>query len=234
MKVDFHSAGRHAASLAWVAVRSFLGTVAVFTLAGCVLAAVSYYFLRERPVYAGIAAAVAIIEGIVTGVVLGMKRGAVLSLAHGLGRLRLGRSLIRLVFDRILKVTADEAMGERGVPVTRKIERLPLAQADELLTKAVHGVTGEAERGGWLRRKIQSRLLDMVRKYTLARFREEGAAHGGVDLQKVRGELEETVDDKLVDKVRGGLKLWTILTIIGLPFIVAIQTYIAIHFLHAK
>ena len=54
-------------------------------------------------------------------------------------------------------------------------------------------------------------------KYTLARFREEGAKHGGIDLLKVKEELEQTVDDKLVEKIRGGLRVWTILVAIGLP-----------------
>jgi hypothetical protein len=237
MKVDFRAVGRHMASMAWVAVKSFAGTLGLLTLAGCVLAGVSYFFLRGNPAYAGIGAAVAVVEGIITGVVFGAKRGMVMGIAHGLGQLRLGRSLIRLVFDRILKVTESEAqggIGERGGRIARTAERVPLAQADEMLSKAVHGVTGETGQGGWLRRTIQGKLLGMVEKYTLARFREEGAAHGGVDLLKVRAELEDAIDDKMVEKVRGGLKVWTIVVIVALPLLVAVQTWIVTLLLNAK
>ncbi|MEO2089284.1 MAG: hypothetical protein ABGY75_07280 [Gemmataceae bacterium] len=237
MKVDFRAAGRHAAGMAWVAVKAFAGTLGLLTLAGCVLAGVSYYFLRDNPVYAAVGAAVAVVEGIVTGVVFGGKRAMVMGIAHGLGRLRLGRSLIQLVFDRILKINemgAQGAIGERGGRIARTAERVPLARADEMLRTAVHGATGETGQGGWLRRTIQGKLLVLVQKYTLARFREEGAAHGGVDLLKVRTELEDTIDDVVVGKVRGGLKVWTILVIIGLPLAVALQTWIALMLLHAK
>lgn len=227
MKVDLHDVGRHLASLVWVAVKSFAGTLAVFTLAGGVLAAASYYFLRDHPVYAAVGAAVAVAEGIITEVVLGVKRAGVLSVAHGLGRLRLGRSLVQLVFDRILKVADTEAtsvIGERGGR---------LVQADERLTEAVHGLAGDSE-GGWVRRTLRAKLLGMVHRYTLARFRQEGAAHGGVDLLKVRTELEDTIDDTMVGRVRGGLTVWTVLTVIGLPFVVAVQTWVAILLLNAK
>lgn len=237
MKVDLRAVGRHAAGMAWVAVKAFAGTLGLLTLAGCVLAGVSYYFLRDNPVYAAIGAAVAVVEGCVTGVVFGGKRAMATGLAHGLGRLRLGRSLIQMVFDRLLMISETEAqgaIGERGGRIARTAERVPLAQADEMLRTAVLGVTGETGQGGWLRRTIQAKLLGLVQKYTLARFREEGAAHGGVDLLKVRTKLEDTIDDAVVGKVRGGLRVWTILVIVGLPLVVAVQTWVAIMLLHAK
>lgn len=237
MNVDFRAASRHVVGMAWVAVKAFAGTLGLLTLAGCVLAGVSYYFLRDNPVYAAVGAAVAVVEGIAVGVVFGGKRAVVMALAHGLGRLRLGRSLIGLVFDRILKITETETqsgIGERGGRIVQMAERVPLAQADELLRNAVHRVTGEAGQGGCVRRTIQGKLLGLVQTYTLARFREEGATHGGVDLLKVRAELEDTIDAKVVEKVRGGLTVWTILVIVGLPLVVAVQTWVAILLLHAK
>jgi hypothetical protein len=61
-----------------------------------------------------------------------------------------------------------------------------LAQADELLSGAVRDVMGDAAQAGWLRRRIQGRLLEVVREYTLARFREEGVKHGGINLLGLR------------------------------------------------
>src|SRR5262249_38053118 len=110
----------------------------------------------------------------------------------------------------------------------------PLARADELLSSAVRAVTGDAGQDGWLRRKIQTRLLEAVRKYTLARFRQEGAKHGGIDLLKVKEELERTVDEAMIEKVRGGLRFWTALVLIGLPLVVATQTWIVLMLVHSK
>ncbi len=225
MQVEIRSIGSHLASLAWVGLRSFVGTVLVLTLAGFVLAGLSYYFLRGHHwIYGVIAVAVALIEAVTAGFVLGAKRAVAMAVAHGLGSLRLGRSLVRLFFERMLGVAGGNDFGERGGRISRGLERLPLAQADQLLSGAVRDVTGDAEQGGWLRRKVQARLLEAVRKYTLARFRAEGTKHGGIDLLKVKEELEQTVDDAVVQKVRGGLRFWTALVIIGLPLVVAVQT----------
>jgi hypothetical protein len=212
-----------------VAGRSFVGTLVALTAAGAALALVSFYFLRDRPGYAAIVAVLALAEGVATGVVLGVKRAIVLALAHGLAELRLGRSLVRLVFERMPGVAPGEEAGERGGRIARGLERLPLARAERLLTEAVEDLAGAADdEAGWLRRKVRARLLALVQKYTLARFRDEGARHGGIDLRKVREDLEERIDGALVTKVRGGLRLWVVLAIIGLPVVVAAQTYVAL------
>jgi hypothetical protein len=218
-----------------VALRSFLGTVLVVSLAGAVLAAVSGYFLREHPFAAWIAAGVALIESFATGVLLGGKRAVVMALVHGLRSLRLGRSAVRLIFDRLLGADPAAQGGEPGALV-RVAERIPLAQAERRLTDAVHGLldTPPAEGGqaSWWRRRLHSRLLDLVRKYTLARFRQEGAESGGIDLVKVRVEVEETIDDRLVGRFRSGLNLWTLLVVLGLPVAVFAQTWIVLALWH--
>jgi hypothetical protein len=68
---------------------------------------------------------------------------------------------------------------------------------------------------------------------TATRFREEQARHGGVDLAMLQSGLEESADEVLVDKVRAGTALWTIIVIVGLPVTVAAQTYILIALLHS-
>jgi hypothetical protein len=232
--VDIRPLGGQLARVAWTALRSFVGTLALLSAAGIALAVVSFYFLRDHPVYGALAAVIAGAEGVATGVVLGAKRGVVMALAQALGELRLARAVVRLVFGRLLGVAEGEEHGERGGRVARAAERLPLAEAERRLTGVVRDVAGETGKGGWLRRTIQARLLALVQKYTLARFREEDAAHGGVDLLKLKDDLEGRVDDALVKKVRGGLRLWTVLAVIGLPAVVAFQTYLVIALLHAK
>jgi hypothetical protein len=234
MKIDLRAISLHLASMAWVAVKSFFDTVFILTLAGVILAGASYYFLRDEYwAYGVIAAVVAVVEAVTTGVIFGGKRALVLAIAHGLRELRIGQALTRLVFERMLGVTQGETMGERGGRVTQGLERLPLARAEEMLTSAIRSITGDANQGGWLRRRIQALLLQGVRKYTLARFREEDAQYGGVDLLKVKEELEQSVDDVLILKVTAGLRLWTALVIIGLPLVVAAQTYVIIALLRA-
>jgi hypothetical protein len=56
-----------------------------------------------------------------------------------------------------------------------------------------------------------------VGKYTLARFREEGAKEGGVDLVKVQAGLATRVDDGLADKLARGVNLWAALALLALP-----------------
>jgi len=226
--IDVRTLRGHLARTAWIGARSFLGTFLILTGAGVALAVVSYYFLRDHPWYGVIVAALAVVEGVGTGVVLGAKRAVVMAAAHALGTLRLGRALLRLTFEHLLGDVEGREPGERGGRVARGLERLPLAQAERLLSRAVGAAAGEADTGGWLRRALQARLLSMVQRYTLARFREDGARHGGVDLLRVRDEVEERVDEALVEKVRGGLRLWTALVILGLPAVVAAQTYVAL------
>ncbi|HZU38688.1 MAG TPA: hypothetical protein VFA18_22365 [Gemmataceae bacterium] len=235
MKVDVQSICSHFASLAWVALRSFLGTLFALTLAGILLAGLAYYFLYELHwIYGVIAAVVTLVESVMTGIVLGIKRATVMVVAQGLGSLRLGQSFVHFCFGRMSGVVEGMEHGERGERIARSLERLPLAQAERMLTGVVQDLTGTMQQGSWLRQKIQTRLLEAVRSCTLARFREEDAQHGGIDLLKVRDELERTVDDVLVQQVRRSLRYWLVLVIIGLPLVVASQTWVIYMLLHSK
>jgi hypothetical protein len=234
VKEEARSVGSHLASLSWVAIRSFAGTVFALTLAGVVLAILSYAFLgRYHWSYGVIAAALALVESVTLGFVLGAKRALVLATAHGLGSLQLGRKSVRMVFDRVLGAADGDTSGG-GSRIARGLERLPLAQADKLLNRSVQAIMGDTAQSGWLRRKIQVRLLGAVRRYTLARFREEGAGHDGIDLLRVKEDLERTVDDALVRKLSGGLRLWMALALVGLPCLVAAQVWITILLLGPK
>lgn len=206
--------------------RAFLIALVGVALFGIVLALIALYALQERhwSIAAG-AVALTIIEAIALGVFLGSKRAIVAGVSHGLRQSRLVPSLVRVVFDRIMRLEADGEVGERGGRIVQGVERMPLAQADALLSRSVQGLTGDAQQSGWLRRTLQSQLLKLIRKYTLARFRDEAAKHGGVDLIKVRNELESTADDVICRKLQAGVLLWTAAACLGLPLLVALQTY---------
>jgi hypothetical protein len=235
--VDLASLWRGAAGLTAVALRSFLGTLLVTSVAGAFLAAASAFLLRHHPLYASIAAAVAVAEAIAAGILLGGKRGVVMALVHGLRSLQLGQTAVRLVFTRLLGVTESQESGSRDGALVLVAERLPLAQAESRLTAAVdHLLAAPASEGGggWFRRRVRARLLRAVQRYTLARFREEGARSGGVDLAKALGELETMADEMLLRGVRGGLSLWTAVVVLGLPAVVFAQTYLLLVLLNAK
>jgi hypothetical protein len=233
--VDLASLWRGAAGLTVVALRSFLGTLLVVSLAGALLAAASAYLLRHHPLYASIAAVLAVAEAVIAGILLGGKRAVVMALVHGLHSLQLGQTAVRLVFTRLLGVAESQESGSRDGAVVLAAERLPLAQAESRLTAAVnHLLAAPAGEGGWFRRRVQAVLLKTVQRFTLARFREEGGRSGGVDLAKVLGELESRADEMLLRGVKGGLKLWTAVVVLGLPALVFAQTYLLLVLLKAK
>jgi hypothetical protein len=230
--IDLGSLWSGGARLVMVAVRSFVGTVLVLAAAGAVLAVCSFLILKGTPTYALIGAAVALLESLATGVVLGGKRAFIMALAHGLSTLRLGRTTVRILFGRVLGIADGNEFGARGGAIARALERIPLAQAEERLNTAVNGMVRAQPTGGgvpgWLRRKLQSKLLRFTHKYTLSRFREQDVQEGGVDLVKMQAELEELIDVRLVAKLRSGLNIWTVIVILGLPSAVFAQTYIAL------
>lgn len=224
------------AALLRVGVRSFVLTSLLMLLLGAVLAALSYWiFSGHHWVYGLIFALVALIECIVVGFVLAAKRAIAVTLNHGLRRYQLGGAAIRLIFDRLLGVTAEEAHGERGGWMTKTAERLPLAQAETRLQEAIrahlHAPAVDGGASGWLRRRLQARLLGAIHKYTLARFRDEDAQHGGVDLVRVRDDLGERINGMLLSKLRGGINVWTAAVLIGLPVQVLALDYIVLAFL---
>ncbi|HWG43962.1 MAG TPA: hypothetical protein VN688_14385 [Gemmataceae bacterium] len=221
------------AGLMLVAIRSFLLTFLLFLLLGVVLAFASYYMLSaQNGVYGVIAALIALIECVVVGIVLGAKRAVVVAMLHGLHKYQLGSAAVRLIFGRLLGVSAEQAHGERGGWATRTAERLPLAQAEQRLDDAIHHLVQAPPAGsgltGWLRCRVQIRLTNTVGKFTLARFREEHAQHGGVDLAKVQTNLGDRIDDLLIGKLRGGINLWTAIAVVGLPSQILVTDYIVL------
>jgi len=137
---------------------------------------------------------------------------------------------VRLIFGRLLGVSAAETHGERGVWAVRTVERLPLAQAEQRLDDALHhfvrDTTNDRGVAGWLRRRVRLRLTDAIRTLTLARFRDEHAQHGGVDLVKVQGDLGGRIDGLLIGKLRGGINLWTAIVLVGLPTQILVMDFI--------
>jgi len=214
-------------------VRSFLLTLFLMLLLGAALAAASYWILSgPHWVYGLIAALVALAECVIVGVMLAAKRAIGVTLVHGLRKYQLGSKAVRLIFGRLLGVSAEETHGERGGWATRTAERLPLGQAEQRLGDAirhiVHAPPTNGGATGWIRRRVQVRLLGLVHKFTLARFRDEDAQHGGVDLLKVQDDLGKRIDGLLTGKLRSSINLWTILVLVGLPIQILALDYLVL------
>lgn len=217
--------GGHAAKLSWYAVRSFVVTLLLVTACGLVLAGATYYFLQAThwPYRLG-ASILMLVEAIALGIFLGWKQAAVAAVSYGFTGLRLGGKLVGGLFERM--GAREEVQGAVSGQIALGLERIPLAQAESMLTSAVVKMTGDASQAGWVKRTIQQKSLAAVKKYTLARFRDENARHGSVELPKLRRELEATIDDEIVSKVRGGLWIWNAAILLGLPLLAVVQVLI--------
>lgn len=197
------------------ALSAFLRTTIGMSLLGLVLTGASFYWAAQGSVMRGaLAAALALALCTWIGIMLAAKRAVGRGLLHGLQRLGLGRRLLELLFDRLVPDRAAQA-----------VERLPLAQAEERLGSAVRGLIAAQDQGGglrgWLRRKLQTRLLLGIQQATLARFRKSGSEVSGIDLLRVRDELAGNIDRLLGDKIQAALASTTIL-FVGLAVLLSL------------
>ena len=215
-----------------VAFRSFLSVVLITLIMGVVLGVMSYFYLQDHHWLGLIIGVLTVAESLTAGIALGAKSGFVMALVQGLRDLRLGSSMVRMVFDRLLANTDVREIGDRGNWMTQSLERLPLAQAEQRLSAVISETVNAPPSGkgltGWFQRMLELKLLRAVERYTLKQFRDEDAKHGGVDLDNVRDHLESQVDEWLVAKLKVGVRLWTWAVLIGLPVTVIGQAYTAL------
>jgi hypothetical protein len=220
--VDIRALRDHVAKLVVVAVRTWLVTALAVAAYGAVLAGGAYYLLNDRPLYGVLVAVVTMAVAVGGGAWLGAQWAADRGISHALTAWGLGSALVRLLFDRLLGVSGDQQHGERGTVIAQAAEKLPLAQAEERLSRATEALVKASPAGGsggWLRRRLNATLLGGVQRITLTRFREDGARHGGVDLLKLRSELEGKVDELLLGRLRFLRNLWSALVLLGLPLL---------------
>jgi hypothetical protein len=191
------------------ALGAFFRTAAGMLLLGLGAAGLSAWIAGgASPVRGLFGVAVTLVIFAVLGGLLVVKRAVGKALIEGLRRFGVGRRVSELLFAQMLGVSAEAAQGERGVGLARVAEQLPLAEAEERLSRAVHTLTaprpGKKQR--WLARIVERRMIATVERYTLDRFRDEARTTGGVDLIKVQQELRQWIDARLSDLVQGKLR----------------------------
>ncbi len=226
------------AGMGLAGLRSFLRTMLLLFCEGVILGVVTYYWLMggfhsaasKGPILAATLAIAVLMECILVGILLAGKRAVAMALVHAIRVHHLGQTTVRWLFQRLLGITVEQPIGQRGGMVARAVERVPLAQLEKRMNETIGDVlAGEAAGGDlktWLRRRVQRRLLGMVQKYTMARFREADAQYGGVDLAAVQSELESSIDDRLIRNLKHGLDLWTAVALVFLTVQVCFVNYL--------
>ena len=226
------------------ALRSFLRTMVLLLCLGVVLGTATFFWLMSgfhvasmrEGVYCAILSVAVLLECLVVGLALAAKRALAMALIHAVRKQGLAQTTVRLLFQRLLGVSAEQPLGERGGVLAQAAERIPLAELEKRVNDTVGDLLGaEATTGGftrWFRSRLRRKLLDTVRKGTLARFRAADAEHGGVDLIAVQAELESSIDEQLVHKLKSGVDLLTAAALVFLPLQVAVGNYVLCHFLH--
>ncbi|MBX9678101.1 MAG: hypothetical protein K2X38_05000 [Gemmataceae bacterium] len=205
--------------LAWHGVRTFVVTFVGVFLYGCVLAALSYWFLQSVSQWAGLGALLAIVEGIALATILARQRGMLAAMTEGLRRMGIGRETVSTVFK--------EAEGEQ--PALAVQQSQPSASTSLVQTAALQMAIGRLSsqmRGGtWLRRLLWARVLGLLGTWILSRSRHAEAQRSGASLMQLRQELESSADEMLTGIIRLRAQLWTWGAIVGFPIVVALQTF---------
>jgi hypothetical protein len=169
------------------------------------------------------------LSGIATGA-LAVKNAVLRGLLEGVRSLGLGAKTVKAMFG-LLGVTDNSTHGERGGRVTQAAERIALRDAEARLRRAAESLLQEpsSQRGarGWLAKKLLGATVEKVERLTLARFRADESAHGGIDLAKVQAELASNVDMLLALQIEAQAQRLTRLIAVAYVLAVALIALIA-------
>jgi len=214
---------------------SFVWATLAFAALTLVLVGGTVAITRPAGGWAMLAASVvALLSTGVAWYVVATKRAIAGALCAAVQQSELGRHGLELIFDRLLKVRADEELGERGVRTAEAAERLPLRQVEERLTRAVDAMLAErsAKTGvrAWMARRIRNASLRQVQRLTLEEFRDEDARHGGVDLIQVREKLGPRIDNKISSMIQKASRKVTRLALL-LLLVVSLGGAVGLRFL---
>lgn len=243
-------------------IREFFRWLILIGIFGLGLAGISTALLADNFVYAAIVFTITLAETLAIGILLSGKRAIFRTVLAAIQDGKPLRKIVRKLFDQIIlgpesdselesgNAPAVESETDSGIEtgykpnsgskpaVGRTIEKIPFAEAERRMNEAVSGFLKSKQDSNRLRDRLksraESRLLKMIQKSTLARFRKQESETGEIDLKLVRAELEDSADSLIAQKAESAIRLWTIGVLIGLPIVVAIQTWGALALLKMK
>jgi hypothetical protein len=164
-----------------------------------------------------VAVLLVLILGAVLGGMLSIKRAVLTALREGAAAHKLGQRTLDALFGRLFGLSGGPGgQGQRPAgALAQTAEKLPLGRAEQLAKEAAAGLIREGEKSGFFRARLHRMLVERIEGLTLARFRAEDNAAGGVDLVKVRDELASTVEQKLLGILDGMMLKFTALICLG-------------------
>lgn len=235
-------------------IREFFRWLILIGIFGLGLAGISTALLADNFVYAALVFTITLAETVAIGIFLSGKRVIFRTVLSAIQDGKPIRKIVRKLFDQIiLGPDSESEIESENTPegesetklnsrsksaVGRTIEKIPFAEAERRMNEAVSGFLKSKQDSNRLRDRLKSRaerrLLKMIQKTTLARFRKQESETGEIDLKLVRAELEESVDTLIAQKAESAIRLWTIGVLIGLPIVVALQAWGALALLKMK
>ncbi len=207
-------------------VRTFFWSLTSVFFLGVILAWVAFAWMpAAEPIYRWGTAIVIVVQAAVLGVVLGGKRVIATGLTHWIERAELGKSTVRMVFSRMtsaeMKASPEPAIasGEASDGPPGLLERLPLALAETRLKQVAERfmLPTDSRLGQRIGRRTLQKIVAVVFKMSLARFRRDAADGHAINIAKVQKDLEAQIDAVLVQNLRAKTRLLTLAIVAALP-----------------
>ncbi|HSG73407.1 MAG TPA: hypothetical protein VLA12_23530, partial [Planctomycetaceae bacterium] len=195
-------------------IREFFRWLILIGIFGLGLAGISTALLADNFVYAAIVFTITLAETLAIGILLSGKRAIFRTVLAAIQDGKPLRKIVRKLFDQIIlgpeaeseieskddpevepelhpKIETETKLNSGSKPaVGRAIEKIPFAEAERRMNEAVSGFLKSKQDSNRLRDRLksraESRLLKMIQKTTLARFRKQESETGEIDLKLVR------------------------------------------------
>lgn len=205
---------REASALVWIALKSFILTVALSAVIGLATGLICAWILPAWVTWKFLIVLAVLALFVAEGFIIGIKHAIASGVLAGVRRFGLASRAVNAVFDGLDRA-ADTKTGER----------LQLRKAEEKLAQVIASMnTG----GGWLLGGIQRQLLFAVGTTIVGEFRKRDAQSPGVDLAATRQQITTMIDGIVEEKATGSIQsliwiVWAATAILAIAAAVAVR-----------
>lgn len=207
------------------AIWSFFGTLGAMAALALGLSAVALWLLQGRPWgYQAFAVLLIVVQTALLAVWLASKQAISGTLLRAVGKLSLGRVMVKLLFDRITRSETVYDGTEATNPVPNGL--MSLNQFEDRLGSAVQSFQNTGAPGAWLVKWLEAHLLGAVRAQSLKTAREQFLPTQTINLAAIQETLGQTIDRSLTRRMRWGLWLWSAVALLGLLALIALQIWL--------